>query len=129
LSKWRADARPATRTNHTHDDFEDKTKGAAKMQGGAKRFWRVPDIAFFGAQSVAWNTNCREERVPSDDPNYKELCEQYLASIQALRLHVARYRLHSLWFRQIETASDFESGKIFSRSSAPRDIKPNPPRG
>jgi hypothetical protein len=61
--------------------------------------------------------------VPPDEPNYKELCEQYLASIKALRLHVARYHLRSLWLQQIE------SGKIFTPSAAsPDEVKSKPPR-
>jgi hypothetical protein len=77
---------------------------------------------FFGTQIAEGDS------VPPDEPNYKELCEQYLASIKALRLHVARYHLHSLWLQQIESATNFESGKIFSRLSAPRDVKTKPPQ-
>jgi hypothetical protein len=78
--------------------------------------------AFYGEQNQVWNTTCRRNRVRSDDPDYKELCAQYLASIKALRMHVARYHLRSLWIREIE------SGKNFTPPSAPRDAKNKPPR-
>ena len=61
--------------------------------------------------------------MPADEPNYKALGEQYLASIKALRLIVARYSVRSLWLQQIE------SGKIFTPSTASSDnVKDRRPR-
>jgi hypothetical protein len=87
------------------------------MQGTAN-YYAIPC-----ARCVIWSTICEVGRVPSDEPNYKELCEQYLASIKALRLHVARYYVRSLWLQQIE------SGKIFTPPTASSgDVKSKPPQ-
>lgn len=56
---------------------------------------------------VLGSTTCEAGRVRSDEPNYKALGEQYLASIKALRLHVARYYVRWLWLQQIETGKNF----------------------
>jgi hypothetical protein len=113
-----ARGRAAREANEPHTrEFREKSKGGAKMQGAANPY-AIPSLG-----RVLWSTTCAAGRVPSDEPNYKALGEGYLASIKALRLHVARYYVRSLWLQQIETGKNFTPPTASSG-----DVKSKPPR-